>query len=1157
MKRFDDATFAQVRAADPEVSTWVPANAGSGKTRVLIDRVSRLLFRGNDPEKILCLTYTKAAAAEMQNRLFARLGGWAMMPDHDLFEALRKLGESEENLTGDSLNIARRLFANALETPGGLKIQTIHSFCDTLLRRFPLEAEISGQFEIIDERNASVMRQNILDTLAERDSTRESVRNLLLHFTDFDLDRFLDEIVEQREAFDRGFPKALCPEPEPLEETIGDVFAPGTTGLLAFWADLLGKSDSRSDRTGADKLASAAGMAGMEDGLKELESVLLFGRTARSPFAPKFDTFPTKKLRESEPKRHAQLVDLMERVAEAREHRIRCLAFARTRALHDFAACYFREYDRRKLLGGYLTYDDLIRKTIRLLSKPGISDWILYRLDGGVDHILIDEAQDTSRRQWDIIKSVEAEFTAGESGRAGERTLFVVGDEKQSIFSFQGADPDYFVDMREYFAQRQDRVQKELAERSLLYSFRSASPILELTDAVCGQNQMTVSSAPVIHRAFHEDMPGRIDLWPYIEKEKQDYSYTWHEPRQPLSSDRDVRVELAGIVAGYLENVLADPPVLSPRENARPMSAGDVLILVQTRSVMFHALIRELKARNLPVAGADRMEVGAELAVRDILSLLRFAATPGDDLALAEALRSPLIGMPEADLFDIASDRKGSLWKEMASRQNRFPIACSILADCVEQAHLIRPYDLVERILNRHGGRRRILARLGPEAEDGIDELVNEALKYEQSGPPSVTGFLNWFELGDVDVKRRTQADLDQIRVMTVHGAKGLEAPFVILPDTDARPSGRGGQTLVLDDGSLIWRSRQDEAIEAQRLADNANKEFEERERNRLLYVAITRASQWLLVCGAGAGGKARERSWHGRIERAMEDLDARAVESPVRDSPGLRLGGDAWPPASGLSGPAISESVDVDVDAVPSWLFERARPDWPGRPAVNPSGLGGDKVMTSQESGEDSRGGGIEFGLQVHALLEHLPRHPKEEWERVAERIRRTEGWSEFESAYELSTNILLTPELEYLFGPGSLAEVPISAELDELDGRRIYGIIDRLVVSGDQVLAVDYKTNADVPETIEDIPDGLIRQMGAYAAALEKVYQGREISMAILWTANGSLMTLGRDLVRHHIGKATAELAETDNRAILPGLAGTGDTRGTVQAGEAGPSA
>ncbi len=1127
MKTFDDATFAQVQAADPDVSTWVPANAGSGKTRVLIDRVSRLLFRGNDPEKILCLTYTKAAAAEMQNRLFDRLGGWAMMPDDDLFGALRDLGESEESLAGGSLNTARRLFANALETPGGLKIQTIHSFCDTLLRRFPLEAEVSGQFEIIDDRHASVMRQSILDQLAEQESSREAVRSLLLQFTDADLDRFLDEIVGQREAFDSGFPKVLGPEPEPLENTISAIFASPTTELLTFWTKQMRKSESVSDRGNAEKLASALELAGTEDGLEALEALFLFGPSAKAPFAPKIDKFPTKKLQVSDPDRYAKLANLMLRVADAREHRITHNAFARNRALHDFAACHFREYDRRKLLGGYLTYDDLIRKTIQLLSKPGISDWILYRLDGGVDHILIDEAQDTSRRQWEIIKSIEAEFTAGESGQRRERTLFVVGDEKQSIFSFQGADPDYFVDMRDYFAERQIRVRKELAEKSLLYSFRSASPILELTDMVCQDNPMARNPVPANHRAFHEDLPGRIDLWPYIERDRQDYEYKWHRPGSAVSPDEDVRIELAGIVAEYLAEVLANPPELSPREGAKPLSAGDVLILVQTRSVMFHALIRELKARNLPVAGADRMEIGAELAVRDILSLLRFAATPSDDLALAEALRSPLIGLSEAELFDIANARTGSLWKEMASRHNRFPIACSTLADCVEQAHLLRPFDLVERILDRHGGRQRILARLGPEAEDGIDELVSEALKYEQSGPPTVTGFLNWFELGEVDVKRQTQAGLDQIRVMTVHGAKGLEAPLVILPDTGPRRSGRSGQTLVLDDGSVIWRSAQKDAIEAQRLADSARKEFEENERNRLLYVAITRAAQWLLVCGAGDGGNAKEKSWHGRIERAMQGLGARSVVSPVRGSPGLRLGNDAWPSSSESSGPARPDSVSHA--ATPPWLFERANPDWPDKPALSPSGLGGDKVMSVPDSDERHQGAGVEFGLKVHALLEHLPRYPKEEWGRIAERLRRAEGWSDYESASELAENILLMPELKHLFGPDSLAEVPISAELGELNGRRIIGIIDRLVVSGDQVLAVDYKTNARVPETPEDVPVGLLRQMGAYAAALEMVYPGHEISTAFLWTANGSFMPLMRDLVAHHVKEADIESAKT----------------------------
>ena len=1109
MPRFDDATLAQIEASDPDASTWVPANAGSGKTRVLIDRVSRLLFRGNDPAKILCLTYTRAAAAEMQNRLFSRLGGWAMMPDDRLRSALLDLGEPEDNLTEDSLRTARRLFANALETPGGLKIQTIHAFCDTLLRRFPLEAGVSAQFEIIDDRHARVMRRNILDVLAARDSTREVVKALLSHISDVELDGFLDEIVGQRDAFELGFPEELGAEPEPLSTMIEQVFTPETNELLAFWVNLLRERGSTMDRRGAEKLARALEMTGTLDGLEMLEGCLLTGGSANEPFSPKYSSFPTKAMREAEPQNHGRLAALMSLVAEARSYRVHLKAYERNRALHDFAECYFAEFDRRKLLGGYLTFDDLIRKTIRLLSSPGIADWILFRLDGGVDHILIDEAQDTSRTQWEIIQCIEAEFTAGESDREHGRTLFVVGDEKQSIFSFQGADPDYFMDMRDHFAMRQARVGRNLAESRLLYSFRSAPPILELTDQVCQQIEMTGNHDPTRHRAFHVDLPGRIDLWPYIEKEKEGQDYAWERPETQGSAKTDVRLELARTLAGYLDELLANPPVLSPGDGGRPLSAGDVLILVQTRSEMFYALIRELKARGLPVAGADRMEVGAELAVRDILSLLRFAATPSDDLALAEALRSPLIGLSEAELFDVANEREGNLWKAVASRRDRFGDACYILADCVEQSHLLRPFDLIERILGRHGGRQRMLARLGPEAEDGIDELVAEALKYEQSGPPTVTGFLNWFELGAVDVKRQTQAGLDQIRVMTVHGAKGLEAPFVVLPDTAKTRRGRGGQTLLLEDGHLLWRSSKGEAIEEQTIADEDREEFQRRERNRLLYVAITRTAQWLLICGAGDSGSERSQGWYSCLETAMNGLGARPVSSPVGNAEGLRLGCDAWPtPPRPI---ATMEPSSTDGATVPSWLREIAAPDWPDPPAENPSKLGGEKVISTPASSDASPGSGIEFGQIVHTLLEHLPKHPSEEWTGIANRLGASRGWSDFGGAVELTKSILCNPEFEGLFGPGSLAEVPIAALVDQTSGRRIVGTIDRLIVTDDEVLAVDYKTNAEVPESPGDVPDGLLRQMGAYADALERVYPKRDIKTAILWTATGTLMPLG----------------------------------------------
>lgn len=1160
MMRSDDATRAQVRAADPAASTWVSANAGSGKTRVLIDRVSRLLYRGNDPGKILCLTYTNAAAAEMQNRLFERLGGWAMMPDAALLDALRTLGEIRDGdeATPEALRRARRLFANALETPGGLKIQTIHAFCDALLRRFPLEAKTSRQFEIMDDRRALQLRQDVFDTLADGTAS-STVDRLLRSFTGADPDALVQEIVGNREAFEQGFPKALLPEPPSVESVLGTLLSDSAIDLLKGWAGTL-KSDKAAkatDRRNGERLLSAVAAGPTAAGLQILEGVMLFGKGARLPFEPKLGTFPTKALRTAYPDRTRELDVLMEAVAKARKVRIDRLCYERTRALHDFAAVFLREFDRRKRLRSDMNFDDLIRMTCRLLSDPGIADWIRYRLDGGIDHILIDEAQDTSRRQWDIVQRLEEEFTVGEGVRPGNRTLFVVGDEKQSIFSFQGADPDHFGDVQSYFADRYAQAGGRLQERNLRYSFRSAPAILALTDQVChaatmigGPEAATGSGNPasrrerVLHRAFEPDKPGRVDLWEFLEEEGRDDWPEWFQPASVASGRTDVRILLARLLADHLQDILRSPPRM-PRTIERRMAAGDILILVQTRSVLFDAIIRELKSRNLPVAGADRMEVGAELAVRDILSLLRFAATPRDDLSLAEALRSPLIGISEEQLFDLAHDRRGSLWSAIRSSGERHSEALTILADCEALSSRFRPHELIERILDRHDGRRRLLARLGPEAEDGIDELVSQALLYETAEPPTLTGFLNWFDLGTIDVKRRNQSDMNQIRVMTVHGAKGLEAPFVILPDTGLRRPGLSGETLTLEDGSIIWRSTGDDATEVQRDAEDRLRASGERERNRLLYVALTRAIHWLLVCGAGKRGAKDDDTpcWYDRIETAMAALDAE-TKTFAGGRPGLRLGSGNWPADSDSSSssapcPTIASRTGA-IGAAPGqdWLHEPVSADPPAPPPVPASALGGAKAIRSGPAGDDtaengpgaerSREKAMAFGERVHSLLEHLPQFPPASWPAVADRLGHRRGWggeAEVGPALTMAESVLLEPGLQALFQPDTLAEVPVTAPLDSESGRRMIGVIDRLVVCESRVLAVDYKTNAHVPVSAEETPDGILRQMGAYAAALRQIYPDCAVDVAILWTTTGSYMPLPKTLVAERYRAAVSE--------------------------------
>ncbi len=821
------ATEAQVRAARPGESSWVSANAGSGKTRVLTDRVARLLLSGADPQKVLCLTYTKAAAAEMQNRLFRTLGAWAMLPDDELRAALEALGEPGATLPDTRLDLARTLFARALETPGGLKIQTIHAFCDSLLRRFPLEAGVAPQFAVLEDRQARGLRDEALEDVAERDPA--AVEDLARHFTGDDPDRLLEDLGRHREAFAGDFDAGALAAAFGIDAdlTVAElhdaVMTSGTADLLAALVPVLGASGPADVRAAA-KIAAAITARDAEARLIQLESVLLT-QSGQAPFTAKTGTLPTKGIRASHPILTEGLHALMARVETARPRRLAVGALARSAALHRFARLYLAEYDRRKQALGLLDFDDLIARSALLLRRRETAAWVLWRLDGGLDHILVDEAQDTSPQQWTVIDAISAEFFAGAGARALERTIFVVGDEKQSIYSFQGADPAEFGKMKARFGAMIEGLGAELQRCDLLHSFRSAPPVLALVDAVFAGPAGAGLSAGISHRAIDPAMPGRVELWPFLEKGDAPDESAWDDPVDAPPPDDPV-AELAGRIAARIAGWLADGTILPRKNGDRAIRAGDVMILVQRRGPLFHAVIRALKQAAVPVAGADVLRIGAELAVKDLLAALRVAATPADDLSLAALLRSPLGGLSETELFDLAHGREGSLWQALRDAD---PARCrparELVSDLMGQADYLRPFELFERVLIRHDGRRRLVARLGQEAEDGIDALLDQALAYESVEAPSVTGFLGWIDRDDVQVKRRTDATADQVRVMTVHGAKGLESPIVILPDTGDRQEGANPpHVLRLDDGSAVWKSRKDAAPPAELVAEQARR---------------------------------------------------------------------------------------------------------------------------------------------------------------------------------------------------------------------------------------------------------------------------------------------------------------------------------------------
>ncbi|MGQ0609711.1 MAG: double-strand break repair helicase AddA [Paracoccaceae bacterium] len=1124
-----EASLRQISAADPGRSTWLSANAGSGKTSVLIDRVARLLLRGVDPAHVLCLTYTKSAASEMQNRLFKRLGEWAMLPDPDLHRSLTELG-LEGRHSGDTLAGARRLFARAIETPGGLRIQTIHSFCAGLLRRFPLEAGVSPQFTEADERSARLLRQEIVEEMAAGIAP-EAVLGLGRIHSGAEFDKLLAEIAALGDAkgLTEGAALALfgVPEGESLAAILADCFATGDADLLRAVAEAMPQG-TKTDARQAPRVAEVAGLLPAARALDLLEGLVLYG-SGKTPFAARIDDFPNKDLRLGllAPLMPA-LNGLLRRVEAARARRIALEAAQRTATLYRFAAAFLPLYAARKAARGWLDFDDLIALTTRLLSSPGVAAWVLYRLDGGIEHILVDEAQDTSPAQWRVIEALAQEFTSGQSAHQGQRTLFVVGDKKQSIYSFQGANVAIFDRKRDRFRAAFDAARMAFATTSLDTSFRSSPAILDLVDALFQEPELAGAMGDgVAHQAFRVDLPGRVELWPAVPPEKDDDPDDWENPVDRVSPRHHTAI-LARQVAGRIRQMLDEGAQIVSREGPRRVHAGDFLILVQRRSALFAELIRACKEARLPIAGADRLKLAGEMAVKDLTSLLAFLATPEDDLALAEALRSPLIGLGEGDLYDLAQGRPTRyLWEALRARAGRFGAVLEVLTDLRDRADFLRPYDLLTRILIQHDGRRRLLTRLGDEAEEGIDAFLQQALDYETAEVPSLTGFLVWLQSDEMEIKRQVDAAGGKIRIMTVHGAKGLESEIVILPDCADRANPDRANVLPDEDGLPMWAMPAHARPPALEARAAARRDHRHEESLRLLYVALTRARSVLIVAAAGEtkasvkdGGKEVPKPlidlcWYRLVERALCRL------SPVDQGPSGRvhLYGQ-FPPALGAPAPAPVAPAG-DLPDLPDWAGRsHPAPDHPA-PPLSPSDLGGAKVLPGEpdeEAGSAEGEAARRRGTAIHRLLEHLPGAAPEDWPALAAALLPEDDLRA--AALAEAARVVRDPALAPLFAPGALSEVPITGAIG---GRRVLGTIDRLIVGPDEVTLIDFKSNRQVPASAGEVPEGLLRQMGAYVHLLAQVYPGRRLRAAILWTASASLMPLDPEIVRQALDRAT----------------------------------
>ncbi|KTT70847.1 double-strand break repair helicase AddA [Sphingomonas endophytica] len=1117
---------AQLQASRPEAHVWLSASAGTGKTQVLAARVFRLLLRDVEPSAILCLTFTKAGAAEMAARVNRQLAAWVRMADTALGADLAALGERP---TPALVARARTLFARVLDAPGGgLRIQTIHGFCQGLLAAFPIEAGLVPGFRPIEPREEALLRRQALSDLlvqAEREGrTRpvETIGALSVRLGEQGAEQFLADCARAHDGLEALPAGVIAFVRTQLGLPLGDV----AEHIRAACAD------GAFDRDTLDTIAALNRAWGTKSGVERAEAIgawLSADTDERAATLDRLHLVWAKK--DGDPLSFGKGRAPVD--PDYAEHALRMhgwcgeLLSLRTRAAYadklgaalEVGRDYARGYAAAKRRSGAVDFNDLIDAAVALLRQEGIGEWIRYKLDQITEHVLVDEAQDTNVAQWTIIRALVDEYFVGRGVYAPSvRTLFTVGDLKQAIFGFQGTDPINFLAAERYFAARAKDVAGDdmmpdderglpFDRLSLTDSFRSTAPVLEFVDqAIATVGAAGLGAAEDIpEHASRVTGPGAVVLWPPISAGATDAEdggeEGWIDDAVRANATR-----IAQAVKRWLGPVEHGGLMLDSK--GRRLRPEDVMILVKRRGELAQLLVARLYAEGVPVAGVDRLRLSAPLAVQDLLAAVRFVLQPDDDLSLASLLVSPLIGWTQEQLLERAVERQGSLWRHL-SRQ--YAEHVTALTGLLASADFDTPYRFLEMLLSGPlDGRRKLLARLGEEARDPIEELLNAALDFETGSTPSLQRFLDWFERDEVEIVRDAAAPLDAVRVMTAHGAKGLQAPLVILADATADPDASPRSTLMWTPEGMekpipVFRPRSAERAGA---IDIALAQVEERERQehwRLFYVAATRAEERLVIAGSLSAkwqGVPPEASWYAAAARTLDALGVGGEDERIYTG---RHPAKPVAPKGGAGDP------DETAIALPDWARRLAPEDAkPPRP-LTPSSVGDDEVSDAPPA--PAARDAAARGTLLHALFERLPPLAPATREAAALRWLTARGVGDPQDVIAPVMTVLNDPAYAALFGPDALAEAPIAATLPS--GRVISGTIDRLLVGDGVVRAIDYKTGRSVPAGVADLPDYHLRQMAAYHAALEVIFPGTRVEVALLYTAGPRLIDLPAELL------------------------------------------
>lgn len=1102
----------QREAANPAYSVWVEASAGTGKTKVLTDRLLRLLLSGVKPQRLLCLTYTKAAAVQMNERISDYLSKWTVMPDDKLCADIEKLlgvqlsSEDKEKY----IRSARVLFADLLDTPGGIKIQTIHSFCQDILKRFPLEARISPYFEVLDDRGREeVLRRIKRDLLTGEIAQTPEIKNAVEYFThnlsEYSFPKVLNHITDNRAQI------------EELLEKYGNL--QGFLPVLAKHLDVSEADDENAvkldfmrtvNRDDLQKNIAAWSLSGKTDTGKCDKLAQIF---SHEPTAADYEIYKTVFLTaKGQPlsekymagkdaqKADAELLDRAykeaERLQKTNQKLGKMRLYKATKHFLTVAEELNGKYRAYKEQNAVSDYDDLILLTRRLLSDSVTASWVLYKLDGGIDHVLLDEAQDTSPEQWDIIKYLSDEFFAGVGMRNKNRTVFAVGDRKQSIFSFQGADPDKFDAMSEYFA---DKAGNNFKKVNLEVSFRSAPAILQTVNKVFAEPNIAegVASADetINHQPYRVGEFGHVEIWAPFIADKEDKALDDAQLLPPMEMCRrvSVRTKLAVAIAERIKTMVTDT-----FQTDHPLNFRDFMVLVRKRDAFVDEFIRACKKLHVEISGADKMILTEQIAVQDLISLGKFLLLPNDDLSLAEVLKSPLFGLDDNDLMDLCWDRKKALLWTRLGDNPKYADIYKQLQTLSDKLDYIRPYELYNFVLTKMHGRRHFIERMGLEVEDALDEFMNLTIAFEQKNTPSLQEFIEWMGQSDVEIKRQTeQKEINAVRLMTVHGSKGLQAPVVFLPDTVSVKSYKCEQNLLFDDQYAYYPLNGDAYDDNCAAIKEKNDQKADEEYRRLLYVALTRAEDQMIICGYANSDKINEKSWFSLCEKSL-------VENGFPEDKIFKITSEEIIEKRAKD----AQIVPDNPPEIPRW-FDKEVDDEDGlSKPYTPSALETDDEEPDSVSPLREKGNFYRRGTLIHKLLQFLPQNSGDAENATDIFLQKNAFDFSPQQLAQIKTEVLSllnNPKYAPLFGAEAQSEVPI---VGEVEGKMISAQLDKLLVLPDKIMIVDFKTNRPPAHSIADTPPSYIRQLALYAELIRRIYPNLPIETYILWTNEARLM-------------------------------------------------